>query len=209
MLTTSAVGGMSGSYSSLAKFQNSTEYIFAWVSRGAVDLSLNDWMSDGYTHSQPRTEGRRAAMAILSDKETKLAPEATSEVGAASGDDQVNWLSPAEGPDRSNAHVATFDDTYALVSWEEALNPECTEIAMGCAGEFSGTYFQLVNNVGARIGEPIKRSDTFVAGDMATMDNGDICWPYVNMEWSLSEPVGYGGSDVTTQKMSFACMSLV
>ncbi|KAK3710592.1 hypothetical protein LTR37_010219 [Vermiconidia calcicola] len=113
------VGGMSGSYSSLAKFQNSTEYIFAWVSRGAVDLTTNDWMGAGYTHAENRTNGRQTAMAILSDKNTLVGPEATSEVGAANGDSQVNWVTESEGPDRSNAHVATFDDTYALITWEE------------------------------------------------------------------------------------------
>ncbi|KAK5167615.1 uncharacterized protein LTR77_007314 [Saxophila tyrrhenica] len=197
------MGGMSGSYSALARFTNSDSYIFAWVSRGAVDLSGNDWMGEGYTHSLPRTEGRRTAIAILSDKYTKVGPQATSQVGAANGDSQVNWVAPTGG-DSNNAHVAVFDDTYALVTWEEIANPSCDFVAMGCSGAFSGTYFQLVNKAGKMIGKPLKSMDTYVAGDMVTMPDGRICWPYVNMAWKLDGPVD-GGS---AKKMSFACMSL-
>jgi hypothetical protein len=57
---------MSGSYSSLARFDNSTAYIFAWVSRGASELSANDWMGDGYTHALNRTNGRSVAVTTLS-----------------------------------------------------------------------------------------------------------------------------------------------
>jgi len=203
-----AMGGMSGSYSSLARFVNSTEYIFAYVSQGAIELKENEWMGAGYTQGVNRTNGRRTAMAIMSDKATLLGEQASSKVGAV-GDGQVNWVSETEGPDRSNAHVAVFDDQYALITWEEAADPKCENIAMGCAGTFTGTYFQLVNKAGKKLGAPIVKKDVYVAGDMVTTNDGRICWPYINMEWSLENPGYGGGADKTATKISFACMSLV
>ena len=79
---------------------------------------------------------------------------------------------------------------------------------MGCSGTFTGSYFQLVNTAGKKIGDPIKSTDTYVAGDMVTTNNGTVCWPYVNMEWRLDAPVA-SLSVENTKKMSFACMSLV
>ncbi|KAG6362757.1 hypothetical protein INS49_007851 [Diaporthe citri] len=204
-----SLGGMSGSYSNLARFQDSEAYIFAWVSRGAKDVTINDWMGDGYTHVANRTNGRNVAIATFSDKYTMVGKQATSEVGAASGDDQVNWLTTGTA-DQSNAHVATFDGTNALVTWEEIADPFCEFIAMGCRGKFTGSRFQLVTNdgTGKAVGEPLTSTDVTVAGDLVTMADGRICWPYVSMDWDLSSPVGYGGSTTTTTKMSFACISL-
>lgn len=203
------MGGMSGSYSALPKFVNSTSYIFAWVSRGAVDLTENTWMGEGYTNAQNRTNGRRVAIALFSDKETLVGDQASSTVGATDGDSQINWITTEIGADRSNAHVAVFDDQYALVSWEAIDEPQCDTIAFGCSGTFSGSYFQLVDNTGAKIGDVITSNDTYVAGDMVTTNDGKICWPYVSMEWRLDLAVG-GGLPVTeAKKMSFACMSLV
>ncbi|KAK5690981.1 hypothetical protein LTR17_025793 [Elasticomyces elasticus] len=206
-----AMGGMSGSYSSLARFINSTSYIFTWVSRGAIDLTENAWMGEGYTNAANRTNGRRVAMAMFSDKETKVGAVASSEVGATNGDEQVNWVTPTAGPDRSNAHVAVFDEQYALVTYEEIAEPSCDFIAMGCGGTFTGTYYQLVDNSGKKVGQPLKSMDTYVAGDMVTLANGTICWPYVSMAWQLDQAVGgYGGAaEAATKKMSFACMSLI
>jgi len=200
---------MSGSYSSLARFDNSTTYIFAWVSRGASELSANDWMGDGYTHARNRTNGRRVAIATLSDKATLASAQATSTLGGE-GDSQITWLTPEIGPDRSNAHVAVFDDYYALVSWEEIEVPECDFVAMGCGGTFTGTYYQLVDKDGKSVGEAIKSMNTYVAGDMVSMGDGRICWPYVEMEWSLSKSSGYGSVEGQTKarSMSFACVSL-
>lgn len=203
------MGGMSGSYSGLARFINSTSYIFTWVSRGAVDLTANEWMGEGYTAAQNRTNGRRVAISLFTDKETKASAQATSEVGAPDGDSQVNWITEETGADRSNAHVAAFDDQYALVSWEQIDSPQCDNIAMGCAGQFSGTYFQLVNSAGEKIGEPLKDMDTYVAGDMVTTNDGSICWPYVSMTWLLDQPVLMTKMETSASKMSFACMSLV
>lgn len=204
------MGGMSGSYSNLARFQNSDAYIFAWVSRGAKDLTLNEWMGTGYTNAQNRTNGRNVAIATFSDKYTMTEQQASSEVGAASGDSQVNWVTTSTTADQSNAHVATFDDTHALVTWEEIADPFCEYVAMGCRGKFTGAYYQLVSNDGngTLVGEPVVSTDVLVAGDMVTMNDGRICWPYVSMDWDLSSVVGWGYTPANVTKMSFACMSL-
>ncbi|POS74349.1 hypothetical protein DHEL01_v207254 [Diaporthe helianthi] len=204
-----SLGGMSGSYSNLARFQGSEAYIFAWVSRGAKDVTTNDWMGEGYTHVTNRTNGRNVAIATFSDKYTMNGAQATSEVGAASGDSQVNWLTTGTA-DQSNAHVATFDGTTALVTWEEIADPFCEFIAMGCRGKFTGSRFAVISNDGSAakpVGAPLISKDVTVAGDLVTMPDGRICWPYVALDWDLSSPVGYGGSKATTTKMSFACIS--
>lgn len=197
-----AMGGMSGSYSGLARFVNSDSYIFTWVSKGAKDLTVNDWLGSPYTHSVNRTANRNVAIARFSDKKTIIGDEATSELGA-NGDSQVNWMTTGTA-DHSNAHVAVFDGTNALVTWEEIADPDCPLVAFGCKGTFTGSYFQLVNN-GDKVGDALKSMDVFVAGDMVTMSDGRICWPYVDMDWSLDGPVT---NPSTVTKMSFACMSL-
>jgi hypothetical protein len=74
---------------------------------------------------------------------------------------------------------------------------------MGCSGTFAGTKFQAVDSKGKKIGQTITSDDTYVAGDMVTMSDGRICWPYVNMAWSLDGPTQ--AADVN--KISFACMT--
>lgn len=91
----------------------------------------------------------------------------------------------------------------------EIAEPSCDIIAFGCSGTFSGSYFQLVNSAGETVGDPIASNNTYVAGDMATLNNGTICWPYVSMDWRLDLPVGGGLPNTTTKKMSFGCMSLI
>ena len=201
------MGGMSGSYSALARFIGSDSYIFSWVSRGAIDLTENTWMGAGYTHALNRTVNRNVAIALFSNKDTIVGPQASSAVGAASGDDQINWITKGTA-DTSNAHVAAFDTSNALVTWEEIADPICDFIAMGCRGTFSGSYFQLVDSSGGKIGSALESMDTFVAGDMVTMPDGRICWPYVSVDWRLDQVVGAGLPTTTTKKMSFACMSL-
>ncbi|KAJ4351038.1 hypothetical protein N0V95_004209 [Ascochyta clinopodiicola] len=196
-----AMGGMSGSYSGLARFQDSDSYIFSWVSRGAKDLSTNDWMGSGYTHSVNRTVNRNVAIATMSDKKTLVGKQATSEL-VADGDSQVNWITTGSA-DCSNAHVATFDKSNALVTWEEIAEPTCDYLAMGCRGAYTGSYFQLVAD-GKKVGEPVKATDVYVAGDMVTMADGRICWPYVDMKWTLDGPVQNAAS---VKEISFACMS--
>ncbi|GKT47496.1 uncharacterized protein ColSpa_07677 [Colletotrichum spaethianum] len=197
-----AMGGMSGSYSVLARFIGADSYIFSWVSRGAKDLTLNAWMGQGYTTSVNRTSNRNVAIALFSDKETLVGDQATSEVGAANGDSQINWVTSGAN-DCSNAHAAAFDSSKALVTWEEISNPICDFDAMGCRGAFAGTKFQMVGSDGKKLGDVISSDDTYVAGDMVTMSDGRICWPYVAMDWKLDGPVQ--GSPVS--KISFACMS--
>ncbi|KAF3037581.1 hypothetical protein E8E11_003096 [Didymella keratinophila] len=196
-----AMGGMSGSYSGLARFQDSDSYIFSWVSRGAKDLTTNDWMGAGYTHSVNRTVNRNVAIATMSDKKTLTGEQATSEL-VADGDSQVNWITTGSA-DCSNAHVATFDKSSALVTWEEIAEPTCDFIAMGCKGAYTGSYFQLVTD-GKKVGEPVKATDVYVAGDMVTMADGRVCWPYVDMKWTLDGPVQNAAS---VKEISFACMS--
>lgn len=200
------MGGMSGSYSGLARFIGEKSYIFAWVSRGAIDLTENTWMGAGYTHANNRTNNRNVAVAVMSDKQTLVGPQAISTVDAADGDAQVNWVTKGAA-DCSNAHAATFDGSSALITWEEIASPECDFVAMGCKGTFTGSKFQLVNSAGDKVGTPLSSMDTYVAGDMVTFPDGRICWPYVNMTWSLSQAVGYGSPTTSTKQMSFACMS--
>ncbi|KAI1498332.1 hypothetical protein F5X99DRAFT_432098 [Biscogniauxia marginata] len=200
------MGGMSGSYSGLARLTGQDSYVFAWVSRGAKDLTANEWLGGGNTQATNRTNNRNVAIAQLTNKNTLNGEEATSEIGAVDGDSQVNWVTQGTA-DCSNAHVATFDGESVLVTWEEIADPFCEYIAMGCRGIFTGSYFQLVTG-GTKVGEPVKSMDTFVAGDMVTMSDGRICWPYVSMDWKLDQPVPYGGSTETTSKISFACMNL-
>ncbi|KAF9881520.1 hypothetical protein CkaCkLH20_00666 [Colletotrichum karsti] len=197
-----AMGGMSGSYSSLARFVGADSYIFSWVSRGAMDLTANEWMGAGYTTSKNRTNNRNVAIALFSDKNTLVGDQATSQVGSADGDKQVNWMTSGAN-DCSNAHAAAFDASKALVTWEEISNPICEFDAMGCKGTFAGTKFQMVGSDGKKVGEAISADDTYVAGDMVTMSDGRICWPYVAMDWKLDGPAQ--GSAVS--KISFACMS--
>lgn len=198
------MGGMSGSYSALARFADTTKYIFAWVSRGAIDVTENTWMGDGYTHVNNRTNGRNVAISLFTDKYTKVGDQATSVVGTEDGDSQVNWVTQGSN-DCSNAHAATFGTSSALITWEEISDPICDYIAMGCRGQFAGTFFQEVSSDGSKVGDAFTRTDVYIAGDMVTMSDGRICWPYVSMEWDLSQAVGYGASS-TTKKMSFACM---
>ncbi|KAK6077747.1 hypothetical protein SCUP234_06505 [Seiridium cupressi] len=200
-----SLGGMSGSYSGLARLVDSDAYVFAWVSRGAVDLVENEWMGSGYTQCSNRTNGRNVAIAQFTDKNTLVGDQASSVVGATDGDSQVNWITSGTS-DCSNAHVAAFDGESVLVTWEEIEDPDCQFIAMGCKGTFTGSRFQLVTN-GAKVGEPLVETDTYVAGDMVTFSDGRVCWPYVSMTWDLSEAVAYGGSTTTTTSMSFACIS--
>ncbi|EKV04020.1 muc1 extracellular alpha glucan glucosidase-like [Penicillium digitatum] len=201
------MGGMSGSYSVLARFADTTKYIFAWVSRGAIDVTENAWMGTGYTNVQNRTNGRNVAISLFSDKYTKVGAQATSDVGVEDGDSQVNWVTSGSN-DCSNAHAATFGNNNALVTWEEISNPTCDFIAMGCRGIFAGTYFQQVDSTGSKVGEPFSANDVYVAGDMVTMSDGRICWPYVNMIWDLSQPIDDSSSSGAVKKMSIACMAL-
>jgi hypothetical protein len=196
---------MGGSYSALANFPGSTQYIFAWASRGAVNLTQDTWLGAPYTNCSPRRLNHNVAIALLKDKSNLVGPEASSTVGAASGDDQVNWITTGS-VDRSNIHVATFDGSNALVTWEEIASPKCTDPAMGCSGTFTGSYFQQVDSTGKKLGSPISAMDVFVAGDMVNLGTDKLCWPYVDMAWDLSLPVGGGLPITSTSKMSFACM---
>ncbi|KAJ5309721.1 uncharacterized protein N7443_002182 [Penicillium atrosanguineum] len=201
------MGGMSGSYSALARFAKTSRYIFAWVSRGAVDITENTWMGDGYTHVTNRTNERNVAISLFTNKYDKVGAQASSVVGAEDGDAQVTWITSGSN-DCSNAHAATFSNESALVTWEEISNPTCDYIAMGCRGTFAGSYFQQVSHDGSKMGSAIKSEEIYVAGDMVTISDGRLCWPYVSMTWDLSQAVGWGLTVANTTSMSFACMNL-
>ncbi|KAL5334593.1 hypothetical protein BJX70DRAFT_411152 [Aspergillus crustosus] len=203
------MGGMSGSYSQLVKFGDTARYSFAWPSRGAVGVTTNDWMGAGYTHVLPRNENRNVAIALFSDKSTKVGAEVTSEVGAQDGDSQITWITDGTN-DHANVHAATFGSENALLTWEEISDPICDEfIAMGCRGTFTGTHFQQVDNQGVTVGAAINSSDVYVSGDIVNIGSR-VCWPYVSQDWDLSQPVNSWGGQTgeTTTKMSFACIGL-
>ncbi|PWW73807.1 hypothetical protein C7212DRAFT_359635 [Tuber magnatum] len=197
------MGGMSGSYSCLALFPGSSTYIFAWQSRGAVKLIQDDWMGAGYTQCSPRWLNHNVAISMMKDKSTLQGPEAISQVGAASGDDQVTWITKSETTDHQNVRVAALDSANAIVTWEELSNPHCQPVPLSCTGTFSGTFFQQVNSQGGKVGEAISAKDVFVSGDMQRIEGKGLCWPYVSMEWDLSGPKDKG---TPVSFMSFACI---
>ncbi|KAL4987794.1 hypothetical protein BDW68DRAFT_103302 [Aspergillus falconensis] len=203
------MGGMGGSYSQLVKLDTTSRYIFAWPSRGAVDVTENEWMGDGYTHVLPRNLNRNVAIAVFSDKSTLVGDEATSVIGTEDADSQINWITTGDA-DHTNVHAAAFGSDNALLTWEEISNPVCDEyVAMGCRGTFAGTYFQQVDKTGATVGSAINSSDVYVSGDMVNIGS-KICWPYVSMDWDLDGTVNEWdtSSSSTTEKISFACISL-
>ena len=82
----------------------------------------------------------------------------------------------------------------------------CTGFATYCT--FAGTYFQQVDSTGSKVGQAFSADDVYVAGDMVTMSDGRICWPYVNMTWDLSQSIDDSSSSATGKKMSIACVGL-
>lgn len=213
--TNDAMGGTSGSFSVLARFPGTEKYIFTWVSRGAKNLQRDSFMMNE-VKSQNRTSNRNVAMAILKDKFSLLGEVGTSKAGSKDGDLQVNWVTKGTVVDRSWAHVAAFDPKTALMTWEEIAQPTCVYDAMGCMGAFSGTYFQLVDDMGKKIGSFFSTKKVTVGGDMVTMPDGRICWPTVDMDWKLEGAAKNAGGWVvvdpkakakpTSQKMGFACV---
>ena len=192
---------MSGSYSNLALFPDTTQYIFAWQSRGALNLYTDSWMGAPYTQCSPRWLNHNVAIATLSSKSKLSGVVASSTVGAAEGDTQVNWITKSDNVDHQNVHVATLNATLSLVTWESLISPKCEAVPLGCSGTFAGTSFQFVDSAGSKVGSETVDSAITVSGDMAVI-NGKICWPFVDQLWVLSAPKAKG---ILTQKMSFAC----
>ena len=199
-----AVGGMSGSYSNLALFPSTTKYIFAWQSRGALDLTLDTWMGSPYTQCSPRWLNHNVAIATMSNKDTLTGAQASSTVGAAEGDSQVNWITESTTEDHQNVHVATINSNISLVTWETLTSPDCQPVPLGCTGTYAGTSFQLVDSSGAKSGAVVTSTTVFVSGDIANLGTDKVCWPYVDMTWDLSAPKDSGA---LVTKMSFACAS--
>ncbi|CAE6511561.1 unnamed protein product [Rhizoctonia solani] len=199
------MGGMSGSYSNLAALDGG-RYIFAWQSRGAVNLTPDSWMGDGFTQASPRWLNHNVAIATMDAKNKLAGKEAISTVGATSGDDQINWLTKAEGTDHRNVRVAAAGGQLAIVTWEELTNPTCEPVPLSCTGTFSGTYAQLVDatGTGSTVGDAVNfGKDVTVSGDMVTIGS-QVCWPFVKQTWDISGPKS-SGTPVT--KMSFACLT--
>ncbi|KAH6678690.1 hypothetical protein B0J14DRAFT_328626 [Halenospora varia] len=179
------MGGMGGSYSNLALFPDTTNYIFAWQSRGALNLYTDSWMGSPYTQCSPRWLNHNVAVATMNSKSTLTGSEATSTVGAAEGDTQVNWITKSDTVDHQNVHVATLNSTLSLVTWESLTSPNCQAVPLSCSGTYAGTSFQFVDSAGVKSGSEVVNTDVFVSGDMAVV-GGKICWPYVAMTWDLS-----------------------
>ncbi|KAJ8070343.1 hypothetical protein OCU04_000723 [Sclerotinia nivalis] len=199
------MGGMSGSYSNLASIPGSDGYIFAWQSRGALDLTLNDWMGTGYTQCSPRWLNHNVALSVMTDKKTLAGAQASSTVGAAEGDTQVTWITYSSTEDHQNVHIAAVNSQYSIVTYETLTSPDCQPVPMGCSGTYAGTSFQVIDNTGAKVGSAVVSTEAFVSGDIVTIGTDKVCWPYVAMTWDLSTPKD-SGSPVS--KMSFACASL-
>ncbi|CAE6450862.1 unnamed protein product [Rhizoctonia solani] len=200
------MGGMSGSYSNLAALGGG-RYIFAWQSRGAVNLTPDSWMGDGFTQASPRWLNHNVAIATMDAKNKLAGSQAISTVGAASGDDQVKWLTKVEGTDHRNVRVAAAGSgQLAVVTWEVLTNPTCEPVPLSCTGTFSGTYAQLVDatGTGSTVGDAVNLGkDVTVSGDMVTIGT-KVCWPFVKQTWDMSRAKS-SGTAVT--KMSFACLT--
>ncbi|KAG8712128.1 hypothetical protein FRC08_015001 [Ceratobasidium sp. 394] len=200
------MGGMSGSYSNLAALDGG-RYIFAWQSRGAVNLTPDSWMGNGYTQASPRWLNHNVAIATMNSKNQLAGPQAISTVGAASGDDQVTWITKDSTIDHQNVRVAAAGSgQLAIVTWEQITSPNCQPVPLSCSGTFAGTYAQLVDatGTGSTVGEAINLgTNVTISGDVVTIGTS-VCWPFVKQTWDLSKPKSTG-TPVT--KMSFACLS--
>lgn len=199
------MGGMSGSYSNLARFTGTTNYIFAWQSRGSVNLTPDAWMGTGFTQSSPRWLVHNVAVATLSAKNKLNGPQAISTVGAAEGDTQVNWITKSSTEDHQNIHVGALNSKLSLVTWETLVSPTCKPVPLGCTGTYVGTSFQVIDSTGAKVGGVVNDKNVFVSGDMANVGTDKVCWPYVDIVWDLSRPKSSGGQ---VTKLSFACATL-
>ncbi|KAJ4291986.1 hypothetical protein N0V90_009885 [Kalmusia sp. IMI 367209] len=180
MFAAEAFGGTRGSYSGMVHMGTGESYLLAWVARPAGG-------SDHLT--------RIVRVAQLSAKDT---------VGRGPKDvtqhqDKVDCI---------NAHIATIDDTHALVSWEENDVSDCDGNdfnGYGCGkSRYTGTKFQIVDASGSNQGSSFSSSDVFVSGDIAKVGS-KLCWPYVNMKWSSSSDDTIKGTGNTVKKLSFAC----
>ncbi|MBW0482195.1 hypothetical protein O181_021910 [Austropuccinia psidii MF-1] len=202
-----AMGGMGGSFSNLARFQNSDSYIFAWQSRGCTKLARDPWMEGhlgtGYTTCLPRWLNHNVAIAILPTKDTLLGPQAISTPGAV-GDKQIRWLTYSSQVDAENVRVATFNSKLALVTWDNLTKPKCQPLPMSCNGTYSGTTYQLVNVQGSKSGTSLIKQIP-VGGDMVTLTEGKICWPYVPTTWDYNTPKTI---NTTVMSISVACAAL-
>lgn len=137
----------------------------------------------------------------MTDKSTLAGDQATSVVGAAEGDTQVNWITYSSTVDHQNVHIEALNSNLSMVTWEVLTNPDCQPVPLGCSGTFAGTSFQFVDSTGSKVGSAVNETAVTVSGDLARI-NGKLCWPFVDQTWDLSAPKSSG---TLTTKMSFAC----
>ncbi|KAF1954754.1 hypothetical protein CC80DRAFT_566720 [Byssothecium circinans] len=96
-----------------------------------------------------------------------------------------NDITPSKSDiDCFNAHVASFNDRKALITWEESKVSGCD--AFGCKSTYAGTNFQMVDSSAAKQGDAFTSEDVFVSGDIVKVGS-KLCWPYVNMKWDSSK----------------------
>ncbi|CAH7671526.1 hypothetical protein PPACK8108_LOCUS6306 [Phakopsora pachyrhizi] len=198
------MGGMSGSYSVLARFQKSPMYIFAWASRGSKNLKKDmEFMRDNpkSMKSEPRWLNRNVAVAILKTKGSLLGKEASSVPGSLDGDSQVDFLTRSDTEDHRNVRTATLTSDLAIVSWDTLKGAKCGPLPLSCTGKYSGTSYVLVNSQGKMQGKEIVEQIP-VSGDMVTMADGRVCWPYSPTTWSFQGPKG---APTLVNTLSIAC----
>lgn len=79
---------------------------------------------------------------------------------------------------------------------------------MECRDQYAGMFFHQVSPNGRKTDDALMSTDVYVAGDMVTMADYRICWPYVSIDWDFSQAVGYGLASSIPKKMSVACMTV-
>jgi hypothetical protein len=195
MFAAEAFGGTRGSYSVMARLGAAESYLLAWVTRPAGDDS-----------DENKAKPRYVKVVDFNSKDTlDNAPKDVRQF--------------ATDTDCFNTHVAAFNETSALVTWEESTVFNCD--SNGCqSNTYTGTRFQMVDSSGNSIGEPLVSKDVFVSGDIAKVGS-KLCWPYVNMTWDSNKNASdaYGPSGAwadmwdpntpirTLKKVSFACIA--
>jgi hypothetical protein len=162
-------------------------------------------MGAPYTQCDSRWLNHNVAIATMPSKNTLTGAQASSTVGAANGDSQVNWITESTTDDHQNVHVAAINSDLSLVTWETLTSPICQPVPLSCTGTYVGTSFQLVDASGAKVGAAVTSTSVFVSGDIANVGLDKVCWPYVDMKWDLSAPKDTGA---LVTKMSFACASV-
>jgi len=86
-------------------------------------------MGAGYTHALNRTVNRNVAIALFLQQRYYCRPSSKLRVGAASGDDQINWIT--KGTAELLCPCRRFRHSNALVTWEEIADPSAISSPWG------------------------------------------------------------------------------